>query len=125
VFVSRSPAESPSTTDAQPPNFECSVSRSERSAAWIRLGGELDIVSAPQLRETLEDAVEHQRLIVVDLRGLTFMDSTGLLTIVDADTAARRRGRKLVLIRGSDQIARLLELAGIADRMEIVDLRYP
>jgi anti-sigma B factor antagonist len=125
VSVSRSPAEPRLTIGVQPPTFECSVSRSERSAAWIRLGGELDFVSAPQLRETLEAAVEQQRLIVVDLRELTFMDSTGLQAIIDANAAARRRSHKLVLIRGSDQVARMLELAGIADRMEIVDLRSP
>lgn len=84
--------------------------------------GELDLVSAPQLRQTLHEAVTNERLIAVDLRGLTFMDSTGIHAILEADSGARRRGARLVLIRGSAQIGRLFELVGITDRLEIVDL---
>ena len=61
------------------------------------------------------------QLIVLDLRDLTFMDSTGLHVVIDSYNRARQRGSRLVMIRGSAQVDRLFELVGVSDRFEIVD----
>jgi anti-sigma B factor antagonist len=102
--------------------FGLEISRSDRHAVWIHLRGELDLGCSAQLKQTLREAVATERLIVVDLSELAFMDSTGLHAIIDADNRARLRGSKLVLIRGPAQIDRLFKLVGISNRLEIVEL---
>jgi anti-anti-sigma factor len=116
------PAE-PSFTPSggRTPNFDCVVRRNDRNAVWLCLSGDLDLVSASQLKQTVLDLVATQRLVVVDLRELTSMDSTGLHAIVEADNSARRRGVRLVLIRGPAQIDQLFELTGLTDSFDIVD----
>ena len=61
----------------------------------ITLEGELDIATAPALESALRDsrtAMRRPERRVVDLRGLTFMDSSGLRAILSANGAARRDG---------------------------------
>ena len=102
-------------------NFECVLGRSGRDAVWIRLAGELDLAAAPLLAQTLREPLAGVQLIVLDLRDLTFMDSTGLHVVIDSYNRARQRGSRLVMIRGSAQVDRLFELVGVSDRFEIVD----
>jgi anti-sigma B factor antagonist len=89
--------------------------------AWVQVVGELDIVSAPTLEQTLRDAELRARLVVLDLRELTFTDSSGLHVITNASVRADRAGRRLVLVRGPAQIHRRFMLA-TSDVLEIVDL---
>jgi anti-sigma B factor antagonist len=118
----QAPAESSFTTSGDISRFGCEVSSSDREAAWIRLTGEVDLGCSAQLKQTLREAVATRRLVVVDLSGLAFMDSSGVHAMIDADNRARLRGSKLVLIRGPAQIDRLFELVGISDHLEIVDV---
>jgi anti-anti-sigma factor len=98
------------------------VSTSGQDAVWIRLDGELDIHTTAQLQTALDAALHSRRLIVIDLRGLTFMDSTGLGALISANAVARRCGSRLVLIRGRDQVERLFELTGLTETLAVVDL---
>jgi anti-anti-sigma factor len=113
-------APAPRGTDAVS-NFECVLGRSGRDAVWIRLAGELDLAAAPLLQHTLREPLAGVQLIVLDLRDVTFMDSTGLHVVIDSYNQARQRGSRLVMIRGSAQVDRLFELGGVSDRFEIVD----
>lgn len=110
------------TSSAEARQFECVVAADGQNAAWIGARGELDLASAPQLERTLHEALDSARMIVLDLRQLTFIDSTGLHLIIEAHGRARDAKRRLVLIRGPAQIHNLFELVGLADRLEIVDL---
>ena len=103
-------------------DFDCDVHRTSRAAAWLRLSGELDLAAAPRLAAVLEDALASAWLVVVDLRDLTFIDSSGLAVIRAADDRARRSERRLVLIRGPAQVSRLIDLAGSSDRFRTADL---
>jgi anti-anti-sigma factor len=89
--------------------------------AWVQVAGELDIATAPAFEQTLRDAELRARLVVVDLRELTFTDSCGLHVISRASIRAQRAGRRLVLVRGPSQTDRLFALA-TSDVLEIVDL---
>jgi anti-sigma B factor antagonist len=94
----------------------------EDGRVTISLRGELDISSAP----TLEDALtklegEAPGLIVVDLRGLEFMDSTGLRTLVSADQRARDAGRRLAIVRGPEAVDRVFNVTRLDERLELVD----
>jgi anti-anti-sigma factor len=102
--------------------FSCTLRESGLDAAWVRAAGELDIAAAPQLEQTLREAEARARGVVLDLRELTFMDSSGVHVIVDASTRARAAGNRLVVVRGPSQVDRLLGLSKAADVLEIVDL---
>lgn len=89
----------------------------------ISVSGELDLASSPALEEELERVAQSDaQLVVVDLRGLEFMDSTGLSVLVRAHQRAEENGRRLGLINGSQQVQRLLTLTGVADRLTLTDV---
>jgi stage II sporulation protein AA (anti-sigma F factor antagonist) len=89
--------------------------------AWVQVVGELDIVTAPALEQTLRDAELRARRVVLDLRELTFTDSSGVHVITNASVRAGRADRRLVLVRGPAQADRMLTLT-TSHVLEIVDL---
>jgi anti-sigma B factor antagonist len=96
--------------------------RSEGSAVVIVLGGELDLASSPRLEQSLEQVwTTDADPLVIDLRELEFMDSTGLSIIVRAQQRMTEDGRQLSIVRGSQQVQRLLDLTGVAERLRLVD----
>jgi anti-sigma B factor antagonist len=90
--------------------------------AQIALTGELDIATAPQLEDEVRRLeAEGCGLIVIDLRGLEFMDSSGLRALLAADTRSRERGARVVIVRGDERIQRVLRITRLDERLEIVD----
>ena len=83
--------------------------------ALVALTGELDMASSPDLEDRLEllrsDGV---RAIVIDLRGLTFVDSTGLRAFIRAKSHARENGHRVLLIGASRQARRVFDIAGVS-----------
>jgi anti-sigma B factor antagonist len=91
-------------------------------AVTLALSGELDLVSSPILEEAFERVYETEaELIIVDLRGLEFMDSSGLHRLVAGQQRAVQSGRRFGLVRGSEQVQRLFDLTGIGELLTIVD----
>ena len=87
----------------------------------IELAGELDLATAPIIEEAIAQAeATRPPLLVLDLSGLTFMDSTGLRIVLAADAAARRETRRLVVVRGPDPVHRVFLMALLDRRLEIV-----
>ena len=71
---------------------------------WIALSGELDLASASLLQETVNDlAGEAISAVVLDLSGLSFLDSTGVRATLDARELCERRGYRFSLIPGPAQ----------------------
>ena len=88
----------------------------------LTLSGDLDLLSSPALLGAINRLSEADaELVVIDLRGLDFMDSTGLHLLVQAQQQAHDSGRRLALIRGGEQVQRLLELSGVTDSLTMVD----
>jgi len=88
----------------------------------VTVAGELDVVSSPTFKAELERAIGSDcDAIVVDLRTLEFMDSTGLHVLVDGFQRAQQSGRAFAVTRGSEQVDRVLMLTGIAEVVRIVD----
>ncbi|MEA2373744.1 MAG: anti-sigma factor antagonist [Thermoleophilaceae bacterium] len=88
----------------------------------LELSGELDIATAPKLDEEVRRLeAEGHELIVIDLRGLQFMDSSGLRSLLAAHTNARELGRRLVIVRGDDRVQRVLRITRLDERLEIVE----
>lgn len=91
-------------------------------ANTLVLTGELDLLSTPILGQALRGAAESDaELIVIDLRGLEFMDSSGLHVLLQGQQQAHDSGRRFALIRGGEQVQRLLDLTGVAEFLTIVD----
>jgi anti-sigma B factor antagonist len=83
----------------------------------LRLRGELDLSSAPELKRLIDEfEAENADCLLIDLRDLEFMDSTGLAMMVSAGQAAQRNGHQLRLRAGSPPVQRLFELTGVLDR---------
>jgi anti-sigma B factor antagonist len=96
--------------------------QSQDQATVITLAGELDLASSPALQEELDRvAASDSRLLIIDLRELDFMDSTGLSVLVRAHQRAEEQGRRLAMVKGPQQVQRLLSLTGVADRLTVVD----
>jgi anti-anti-sigma factor len=96
--------------------------RNEGRAAIVIVRGELDLATSPELEQQLERVWESgNEHLVIDLRQLEFMDSTGLSIIVKAHQRLSEEGRQLSLVRGSQQVQRLLDLTGVSERLQLVD----
>jgi anti-sigma B factor antagonist len=106
---------------AMPP-FVCSWRPGGRNAAWVHVAGELDFATSPQLGRALGETCPNSRMVVLDLRALTFIDSAGIHVILDGAADAREEGHTLMLARGPAEVDRVFGLTGAADRLAIFDL---
>ena len=98
------------------------VTEKHEGQTRMALVGELDIASAPRFEEGL---VEVERdtpgVLVLDLRRVDFIDSTGLRAVIAADERARSAGRRFVIIRGPAAVERVFSVTQLDQRLEIVD----
>jgi anti-sigma B factor antagonist len=112
------PAERPAGSQAGDPAPFRIVAQMERDVVRVCLFGEVDIDRAGQIREQLENAAatgaEH---VVLDLRGVTFLDSTGLHLVLEADAASRAQGWEFGLIGGPAHVQRVFDLTGSRARL--------
>lgn len=91
-------------------------------ASVVAVSGELDLSTSGALEEELMRAADSDaEMVVVDLHELEFMDSTGLSTLVKTQQTAQGSGKRFALVRGPQQVQRLLTLTGVAERIEIAD----
>jgi anti-anti-sigma factor len=98
--------------------------RTHRRTALVALRGELDMLTVSKVAEVidgLQPQAEGVRHVVLDLRGLTFMDSSGLHELVKQNEFARSNRHNLAVVRGSDAIEHLLEVTGVKDHLVLVD----
>jgi anti-anti-sigma factor len=105
-----------------PEAFGCSWRNGGPDAAWVRAVGALDIATTPQLERTLSRPELHAALVVLDLRELAFMDSSGVHTIVNASSRAREVASRLVVLRAIPDVDRLFTLTGTSGDVEIADI---
>ena len=95
---------------------------SEGKRVVLRLDGELDLASVPTLERAVQDATfERTAEIVLDLRGLEFIDSTGLRAILLQDKRSTERGQTFALVRGSEQVQRLMTMTRVDEHLKIID----
>ena len=95
------------------PPFRVSVSRSD-GRVLVAVDGELDLATAPELRDVLVALSEDgDKEVTLDLTGLEFIDSTGLSVLVMTFTRARAAGGSLVIRNPSQSVTRILEITGL------------
>ena len=98
--------------------------RTHRRTALIQLRGELDIATAAQVAKVLDGlapGAEGVRHVVLDLRGLTFMDASGLHELVRQNDYAQQNRHNLAVVRGRKAIDRLLALTAVEELLVLVD----
>ena len=87
----------------------------------VELSGELDISSAGGVEARLLDLERSEPArVIIDLRGIRFIDSTGLSMIINADGRARKAGRRLTIVSGEGVPRRILRTVGLEDRLDVV-----
>lgn len=94
---------------------DLSVSTSDHAALTVvHVGGEIDVYTAPLLREALDKQVAAGRAdIVVDLEDVTFMDSTGLGVLVGRLKLVRGRNGSLRIVSSKDRILKVFKITGL------------
>jgi anti-anti-sigma factor len=105
------------------PSFALAVDSDGGRVTFIP-SGELDLATVPELEEKVLDAVRSAaQPVVIDLRELTFMDSTGVRTIVAAHQLAEESGCDLRVVRPprDSPVARVIEISGIGEALGLVD----
>ena len=116
------PAAARARRDLLAEGFACRLVDRSPGLVWVHVAGELDIATAPRLERMVARPELRARLVVLDLRELTFMDSCGGRVVAEASTRARGIGNRLILVRARRQVQRLLALTGAAEWVEIVEL---
>lgn len=105
---------------------DCLVIETVRSAdSWtITVSGDIDATSAPAFGRSLRDVLDHPDVaqLLLDLTGVTFLDSAGLTALVVANRTAQSRGRVLSVRCGSSRaVRRPLEITGLLTILTVTD----
>ncbi len=92
--------------------------RHQADRVILSLIGELDMATAPLLDRAIEiEDAGGKTMLVLDLQQLQFIDSTGLRSILTALERCRERRREFAITPGSQQVQRLLNIAGVAEHL--------
>lgn len=96
--------------------FSVAYAQRDGVVAHLALAGELDMSTAPELNAELDrlagDGVRH---LLLDLRELTFCDSTGIAAFVRGDNRAAADGGWLRVTGATGRVARVLQVTGLAE----------
>ncbi len=93
-----------------------------RAPCTSRCAGELDLSTVDKVERALAEAERGSPpLVLIDLSALTFLDSTGLRTIVTADQRAREAGRRVAVVKGPETVHRVFTITGLDERLDMVD----
>lgn len=88
--------------------------------ATLRLTGEIDAYTAPQLKESFNSLMEQDsREIIVDLEKVTYMDSTGLGVFIGALKSAKEKDKQLKLVNIHERVFRLFQITGLDEIMDL------
>lgn len=91
----------------------------------VKVSGELDLLSAPRFRSALEEAVsgvpahDHPAIVVADLGGVEFMDSSGVNALVGATRTFMDGGGKVRLVTKASPVVRTIEITGLDQIFEV------
>ena len=83
--------------------------------------GELDLYSVTEVREALAARPGRCESVVLDLRGLSFSDTTGMRLVLETLQDLGSRGVRFALVRGGPEVQRLFALARLEDRLPFFD----
>jgi anti-sigma B factor antagonist len=94
----------------------------EGSAAVIELHGEMDLSTVGVAESAFAELGRKDiDTLGIDLRGLSFLDSSGLRFLLEMEKRTRENGWRFFVVRGSDQVHRVFDVAGLDGEMTVVD----
>lgn len=100
-----------------------SLETSERDGlTFVELEGELDLSTSKRLAAELDALAGDDRRVVLDLRGLRFMDSTGLAVILRYHQRAKEGRYDLVVVRGPEPVDRVFKVTRTDELLELLDV---
>ena len=105
---------------AAPGNFDV-ASEHSGSSLIVSPRGEIDLATVDLIREVVEREHRPGENIVIDLRGVAFMDTSGLRYVLELQTRAERDGFAVQLVRGPSAVQRVFEVAGLEPRVVWLD----
>jgi anti-anti-sigma factor len=105
-----------------PEDFSISAAEIE-GRAHLTLRGELDLATAPELEQLVNERIDSSQEVIIDLRGLEFMDSSGIRVLVAAHARAGRTGTRLLVVRPAtgSAVAKIVEVAGLDGELNLLD----
>jgi anti-sigma B factor antagonist len=90
-------------------------------ARVVRVTGEIDLTTIPVLRRELYAAREEAVTVLLDLSGVTFIDSSGLHLLLELSHSSALSDWGFFVVRPSDVVKRLIQVSGTADLLTMVD----
>lgn len=85
--------------------------RNELGYHIVTLSGEIDLETSPQARKILLDTVDQSTKLFIDMASVTYIDSSGIATLVEAFQRAKKKGAALAFICLNPAVVRVLALA--------------
>ena len=121
--VSGRPVDSTSAGTAEPaPDqvLDVTVERTEPDTAVLRVSGEIDMLTTPVLQAAVDKQIAQDiRTLVIDLRPVSFLASSGLAALVEAQRTAQAAGVTLRLVGTSHAVTRPIVATGLRDVFEL------
>jgi anti-sigma B factor antagonist len=107
-----------------PPEFTLTEQTSTGGHHIIAPRGEIDLYTAPDLKQVLTVAIEGgERRLVIDLTDVSFLDSTALGVLIGAVKRVRSRGGALAIVNTDSSIAKTFEITGLDQIFTILGTR--
>ncbi len=93
-------------------------------APIVSVAGEIDLATAPSLREGIDDAVESGAVrVLVDLTETTFVDSSGISALLAARRRLARRNGGVAVVATNPAVVRMFELSGLTETLKVSSTR--
>jgi anti-sigma B factor antagonist len=105
---------------AAPGNFDVSVEHAG-NALVVTPTGEIDLATVDLIRAAVDQEWQPAEDIVLDFRGVAFMDTSGLRYVLELNDRTSREGFALRVVRGPKAVQRVFEVAGLEPRLPFVD----
>ena len=101
-------------------DFAVRVAAGAAGEAIVAVAGEVDLATGPELEQALVEAARGDSQLVVDLSACTFLSSTGLRALLQAERARGEGSKRIVVVAPDAQIRKVLEIAGVATLFDVV-----
>jgi anti-anti-sigma factor len=105
---------------AAPGNFEVLTERNPTELVVIPRG-EIDLATVDLVREAVDREQQTGEALVLDLREVGFMDTSGLRYVLELNARSQEEGFGLRLVRGPSGVQRVFEVSGLEPRLPFVD----
>ncbi len=104
-------------------DFEVNIVEHAESYSLVSVRGEIDLHSAPKVQHAVERGANGVEAVVVDMKDITFMDSTALSMFMRAKDELRERGISLRLAAPSEAVERLFGVTGFGEYFDVFPSR--